>query len=121
MSRHLENRYARKRAHKRALKKRHAMQFSKYYPKVDELKQRKEYEKEVASPRVFGWTDPRNGGYDYWSYFSLSGERSFAKRSTNRRIRARFRTAIANQNLEDIMAMNGGQYEKEFDYWWTIY
>lgn len=116
-----DNRYARKRQHKRELKKKHAIRFSKFDAGLDERDARREYEEDLASGRVFKWQDPRNGGYNYWVDFSLTGPRSYAKYCTNRKIRAKFRNMLANLDPENIVALTGSQYEKEFDYWWTIY
>lgn len=116
-----DNRYARKRHHKYELKKKHAVRYNKYDVGLDERDAREEYANDLASGRVFKWQDPRNGGYNYWIDFSLSGPRSYAKFCTNRKIRAKYRDMLAKQEYEHISALQGSQYEKEFDYWWTIY
>jgi hypothetical protein len=51
----------------------------------------------------------------------LSGSRKYAKCCTNRRIRNMYRTRIKSMSPEDIVAPRNSDYEKEFDYLWTIY
>lgn len=112
-----DNRYARKRQHKRELKKRHALLFGVFDIGLDERKSRREY----AECVVFRWRDSRNGGYHYWDSFSLSGAKAYAKYRTNRKIRSKFRNMVSTQDFECISALRGSQYEKEYDYPWTVY
>lgn len=111
------NRYERKRAHKRALKKRHAIHSGTYDPELDKEKERSWYEENIDSK----WADRRNNGYQYWDEFYLSGRKTFAKRSTNRRIRSMYREKIATENHAEINAHQGADYQKEFDYAWEVW
>jgi len=113
--------YDRKCAHKRALKKRHAVLWQRYDPAADEAKSCADYVELMSSYPHARHVDPRNGGYTYWETFYLSGPRKFAKRCTNRKIRGTFRELIANADPEDVPTLRGSDYEKLFDYFWTIY
>lgn len=62
----------------------------------------------------------RNHGFEYWQESYLSGCRRFAKNLTNRVIRAKYRDLIRSAE-EDVIALNGSEYEKEFDYNWTVW
>lgn len=63
----------------------------------------------------------RNKGFEYWKTFYLSGCRRFAKSATNRIIRARYRELLRNADPEDVQALRGADYEKMFDYLWTVW
>ena len=111
------NRYARKRQHKRELKRKHAIAFQKYDIGVDEDYCRRSHEEFEGSK----YDDGRNGGYNYWNQFYLSGPRRYAKYCTNRKIRSMYRALLTNEILSEIVAPQGSDYEKLFDFWWTIY
>ena len=116
------NRYANKRKHKRKLKQRHAMMCDGARTNLDLVRQRYQDERDT-----FPWWEkhhPRNGGYEYWSQFYLSGPRQYAKECTNSVIRSRYRDilrSIDDDNMDDIQAFQGSDYEKMFDFWWTIW
>ena len=116
-----DNRYARKRQHKRELKKKHAVRYDNYDPGLDERLAKEEYARDLESGSITKWHDCRNDGYAYWVDFSLSGPRSYAKYCTNRKIRSKYRNLLATQEFENIMTLSGSQYEKEYDYFWTIW
>lgn len=63
----------------------------------------------------------RNRGFEYWHQTSLSGRRGYAKSATNRAIRARYRSSLRNLAPEDVKALKGGEYGKEYDYVWTVW
>lgn len=63
----------------------------------------------------------RNNGFTYWQVVHLSGPRSFAKESTNNKIRSKYRNAINSGDFEDLYALSSADYQKEFDYYWTIW
>lgn len=111
------NRYARKRQHKRELKKKHAIAFRNYDVNADEDYCRRSHEEYKGCK----YEDVRNDGYNYWDQFYLSGPRKYAKECTNRKIRAMYRALIANEILSEIIAPQGSDYEKLFDYFWTIW
>lgn len=109
------NRYAKKRRHKWEMKKRHTKGLYTTYksPIQDEM--------EMRSDDTWHRRDKRNGGYTYWKTWYISGTRAYARQSTNRRIRQKYRELIGRGEFEDICVLSGGEYEKEFDYWWTVY
>ena len=115
------NRYAEKRRHKLKLKKRHATQYNGAGANIDLVRQR--CQDESAS---WWWSrdHQRNGGYEYWNQFYLSGPRRYAKECTNSVIRARYRDmlrSMTDEDVEDIQALTGSDYEKMFDFLWTLY
>lgn len=66
----------------------------------------------------------RNGGYEYWQAYYLTGPRRYAKFCTNRVIRAMYRDMLRSIDPDDpgdIPAFRGSEYEKIFDYDWTIW
>ena len=111
------NRYARKRQHKLERMKKHAVKFGKYDISADEQYCKRDHELYGGSK----YSDGRNEGYTYWDEYYLSGPRRFAKMCTNRKIRSMYRAKIARELLDEIVAYRGSDYEKEFDFWWTIY
>ena len=64
---------------------------------------------------------PRNGGWEYWRIYYLTGPRQYAKKCTDRRIRQKYRQMIHHMDPEDVTALRGSDYEKEFDYNWEIW
>ncbi len=121
------NRYARMRRHKRHLKQLHANKYNRYYISADEQEEKESYRKYADEDNLWlrRFCDPRNDGYTYWCTFYISGPRKYAKSSTNRKIRSKFKSmGLKHMNaeaLEDVMTMRGADYEKEFDYFWEIY
>ena len=118
------NRYANKRRHKRKLKQRHAMVCDGCRTNLDLVRQRYQEDDD------FWWWavhHPRNGGYEYWNQFARSGARRFAKDATNGVIRSRYRDVLRGidpyneDEIEDIQALRGSDYEKMFDFWWTLW
>ena len=111
------NRYASKRKHKRNLKKSYGRGLYSYRDNIWLMEN--EYREKYGD-----LPNSRNGGYEYWQHCYLSGCRQFAKNSTNRAIRAMYRDMLNTFNedsLEDVQALKGSDYEKVFDYFWTIY
>ena len=119
------NRYAKLRRHKRYLKQRHANAYRYWNVYDDEQSAHREHEEELESGRHWKWHDPRNFGYTYWNNCYLSGCRKYAKSCTNRRIRAKYRQLasknVKDEYLGDVVAPQGSDYEKEYDYLWTIW
>lgn len=118
------NRYANKRKHKRRLKQRHAMVCDGCRTNLDLVRHRYQEDDD------FWWWaihHPRNGGYEYWNQFARSGARRFAKDATNGVIRSRYRDVLRGidpyneDEIEDIQALRGSDYEKMFDFWWTLW
>ena len=50
-----------------------------------------------------------------------TGRRQYAKKYSDRRIRQKYRQLIHNLDPEDVTAPRGADYEKEYDYNWTIW
>lgn len=70
------------------------------------------------------WEDyvANHGEFDslnYWRRGYFSGSRKFAKRSTNRVIRAKEKQLLRTEDSD--IALKGGEYRKAFDYGWTVY
>ena len=122
-----QNRYERKRQHIRELKRQHAILWGRYNTRLDEEHERSNYLKCVNSMWLRKYADPRNDGYQYWDRYYLSKSRRYARSCTNKTIRSKYRAKLTNvertelEELEDIIAPRGSDYEKEFDYFWAIY
>lgn len=111
------NRYANKRKHKINMKRRYGHGLYTSYRSNIWLHER-ECREECNSPYA------RNGGYEYWKTYYLSGNRRYAKYCTNRAIRAYYRDQfrrLNSEDMEDVMAMRNSDYEKAYDYDWTIW
>ena len=59
----------------------------------------------------------------YWRHAYISGPRKYAKEATNSKIRAYWRDEFAHcDNWEDFDTnMQNANYQKYFDYNWTVY
>ena len=115
------NRYANKRKHKRRMKQRHAMLYGNR-TNLDLVRQ--QCQNDSDSWRWWTKRHSRNGGYEYWRQFYLSGPRRYAKECTNSVIRSRYRDmlrSMTDEDVEDIQALTGSDYEKIFDFWWTLF
>lgn len=114
------NRHAAKRRHKRILKQKYGHGLYTGYRtnlKLHEDECRAECGK---------WPKDRtrNGGYEYWQAYYLTGPRQHAKTCTNRVIRAMFRDMLRNMSeddMDDIPVFRGSDYEKAYDYMWTVW
>lgn len=116
------NRYAMKRKHKRELEKKYATQYRFGSPcnvriLRDELMRKAEEEDSWWLKKY----PPRNNGWEYWKSWDLSGARGYAKKYSDKRIRQRYREMIKKMDPEEIIAPRGADYEKEYDYLWTIW
>lgn len=118
-----KNRYAMKRRHKLELQKSYMLGYShgrnqslKLF--ADELR---EIEDRYADT-LWGRKHPaRNGGYEYWKKTYLTGSRQVAKKYSDKRIRQKYRRLIHHMDPEDVTLPQGADYEKEFDYIWTVW
>lgn len=113
------NRYANKRKHKIKMKKRYS-----FGPVYGGHRSNIWLHESECREQHSGQPWARNGGYEYWKAYYLSGERKYAKLCTNRVIRAYYRDQIRKldqEAMEDIAALRGADYEKMFDYVWTIW
>jgi hypothetical protein len=115
------NRYANKRKHKRLQKKQYARRDGIYSDNLNMMEQEclDEYER-------YPWRGKNrpNNGYEYWQTMYLSGPRQYAKWCTNRAIRAYYRDQIRKldeEMLDDLQGLQGADYEKMFDYLWTVW
>lgn len=115
------NRYAMKRIHKRKLEERFAKRYMASPCNVRLLRDRLIREAEESESWWLVKHPPRNKGWEYWQAFDLSGRRGFAKKYSDKRIRQKYRQMIKKMDLEDVTAPRGADYEKEFDYTWTIW
>lgn len=59
----------------------------------------------------------------YWRHAYISGPRKYAKEETNSKVRAYWRNELAHcEDWEDFDSnMQNTDYQKHFDYAWTIY
>ena len=117
------NRYAQKRQHKRKMQKRYMLKYSFGRDhNLTEFRDRLIREAEEYADTWWGKKHPpRNEGYEYWDEFFYSGMRQYAKKFSDKRIRQKYRQMIKKMDPEDVTAPRGADYEKEFDYWWTIW
>ena len=117
-----DNRYAQKRNHKRKLQKHYATLYAYPYRSVNKL--RDYLIREAEEDNGSYWRrkhPPRNRGWEYWRVWYLSGQRKVAKKYTEKAIRQKYRRMLHSADLEDIHALKGAEYEKEFDYAHTIW
>jgi hypothetical protein len=58
----------------------------------------------------------------YWHLYYLSGPKTFAKKQTHKKTRAKNRNLLSlYNNQEEEEMINHNIYHKQFDYWWTVY
>lgn len=124
MASHL-NRHARKRRHKRKMEKHYA---EKYYyggtstGDVRKLRDKLMREAEEESDSIWSRKHPpRNRGWEYWKIYYLTGRRQYAKKYSDKHIRQKYRAMINHMDPEDVTAPRGADYEKEYDYTYTIW
>lgn len=119
------NRHAKKRRHKHKLEEQYARKY--YYggscpADVKRLRQKLMAEAEEDDGSIwYRKHPPRNRGWEYWKIYYLTGRRQYAKKYSDRRIRQKYRQIMHNADPEDITALQGSDYEKEYDYYYTIY
>lgn len=112
------NRHAEELRHKRKLKQKYGHGLYQGYRTNTHLHE------DECRERYGDMRNARNGGYQYWQSYYLTGPRQYAKFCTNRAIRAMYRDllrSICEEDLDDIQAFQGSDYEKAFDYDWTIW
>jgi len=112
------NRHAMMRKHKRHLKKKYG------YGLYNGYRTNLRLHEDECRQNSKDWPNARNGGYEYWQTYYLTGPRQYAKSCTNRAIRAYYRDilrTLAEDELEDVQALCGSDYEKMYDYDWTIW
>ena len=114
----MKNRFYRKQLHKLRLKKHHANQFyfGRYTINAIEDRQIESNLECLDGTLSRKWYEPRNNGYTYWDTMSRSGSKKFAKQQTNRRIRAKYKVLC-----DESVALRNADYQKEFDYAWTVW
>ena len=119
------NRYALKRRHKRKLEKHYADVYRYGSASPGDVRKLREELMREAEDDAYAWYykrhPKRNHGWEYWKVYYLTGRRQFAKKYSDKRIRQRYRQKIRKMDPEDVTAPRGSDYEKEFDYNWTIW
>lgn len=114
------NRYARKKKHKKKLEKQYATKYGEYNTKT--LRDRLQREAEEDTDSLWSRKHPpRNGGWEYWKIWYISGRRGFAKKYSDRKIRQKYRKMISKYDPDDIPVYKGADHEKEYNYNWTIW
>lgn len=108
------NRHAMKMRHKHEMQKRYMRKYGGY-------QNLKIFEEEIRRQNHGWYKSQRNGGWDYWSEWYLTGSRQYAKKYSDKRIRQKYRQMIKKLSPEDVTAPRGADYEKEYDYAWTIW
>ena len=112
------NRYAEKRRHKMKLKKKYG------YGLYEGYRTNLRRHEDECRERWGDTRNARNGGYQYWQSYYLTGPRQYAKEATNSVIRAMFRDLLRNLSEDDmdkVPVFKGSDYEKTYDYYWTIW
>ena len=106
--------YSRKQMHKRKLK-------TGFLKRMWGYPQYKSYEDYLANhkplSRYSGWRIDQR----YWRKVYVTGSRRLAKEQTNRKIRRTFRDQIQKAEYDNIPACRGADYQKYYDYMWTIW
>lgn len=117
------NRNARKRRHKRIQQEKYMKKYSGGSASNLKLfEQKKRDDAEEYADSLWGRKHPaRNGGWEYWQQWYISGRRKFAKKCSNKRIRQKYRIMSEHMDHDDVPAPQRADYEKEYDYAWTIW
>lgn len=114
------SRYSRMKKHKRMLKQKYLMRIcDKSYGGNLRL-----LEDSLSDGEPNYFKRLRNRGFEYWDQTYISGSRRFAKDMTNGVIRTKYRNMIHRgdpDEMEDAQALRGSDYEKMYDYLWTIW
>ena len=117
------SRYHKMREHKRRMKERFlknpystniGSSYADYLAHLDEFS------------KTYHWgANMTPNAYQYWAHCWLSDPKQYAKKSTARAIRNYWRNEINSFNGEDWddfdAGMNNNDYQKHFDYAWTVY
>ena len=118
------NRYANKRKHKRELEKKYAKGYAYGSGQYDVKFLKQKLVSEANAEENEWWRrkhPPRNNGWEYWRTYYMTGMRQYAKKYSDKKIRQKYRRMFRKEDLEDIAALRGADYEKEYDYTWTIW
>ena len=116
------NRRARKLRHKREMEKKFAKGYWFGSGRYDVRWLRNKLERDAQED--WWWIrkhPPRNNGWEYWKVSYLTGPRQYAKKYSDKHIRQKYRLMIHHSDPEDVVALRGADYEKEFDYANTIW
>ncbi len=62
-----------------------------------------------------------NNSLEYWKTYYLSGPRKFARDQTNSALRRKFRDEFASDDYENMYAPQCAEYQKFFDYAYSIW
>jgi len=117
------NRYAQKRRHKRELEKKYARGYGYGTHREYDVKAlRRRLELEAQEDCYWNRKHPpRNNGWEYWKLYDMTGMRQYAKKFSDKRIRQKYRIMIRKMDPEDAFVPQGADYEKEYDYEYTIW
>ena len=119
------NRYAKKRKHKRELEKKYARNYAYGRRGMYDVRYLRGKLMREAEEKEDSWWrrkhPARNHGWEYWRTYYYSGMRGYAKKYSDKRIRQKYRQMISKYDPEDVTAPQGADYEKEYDYAWTIW
>lgn len=115
-----KSRYFQKREHKRKLKKKYAVKYG--WSNVRLLQDKEERDAEEYKDTYWGRKHPpRNNGWTYWRIWYISGRRGYAKKYSDKRIRQKYRQMVRKQDPDDVTAPRGADYQKEYEYNWTVW
>lgn len=116
------NRYARKRMHKREMEKQYAKKYAYGSGMYNVRILRDRLEREANEDTWWNRKHPaKNNGWEYWKTYYLSGMRGYAKKYSDKHIRQKYRQMIKHLDPEDVYAPRGADYEKEYDYAYTVW
>lgn len=114
--------YAQKRKHKRIMQKKYTTQYWNGRYSAQELRDKLEREAEEDAGSYWSRKHPpRNNGWEYWRLYYLTGKRQYAKKYSDKRIRQKYRQMISHGDPEDVSVPRRADYQKEYDYNWTIW
>lgn len=115
------NRYARKKRHKRKMEEEYATKYWFGCPCNVKLL-RDKLKNDACEDNWYNRRHPpRNNGWEYWKIWYISGARQYAKKYSDKRIRQKYRQMIRKYDPDDVTAPKGADYEKEYDYNWTVW
>lgn len=111
------NRHARRRQHRREMKKRYALADGFHNVKAHERHERERY-----AENSYLYRRPlRNGGYEYWKRWEWGSRKKYFQRHANAMVRREFREQLAKLDPEDVAALNRNSYKKIFDLGWELW
>lgn len=94
---------------------------------IHKRRQKNQYRRKyVRGLRCASWEDYKAHADEwdnlkYWKEYYLSGARSFARGQTNSKLRRKFRDDAASCDYEEMYAPQHSEYQKSFDYAWSVW